>query len=223
MVCLFLISCHLFISSSNAIEVDDVSDNSQIAQTAEKDKTAVPGNDKVKPFNLNEEGDLGSRSGVPVKQQLNNREAKVMAYFRVLRRRYSVIAERYGKIIARIESRLSKMQSNNLDVAIILTKLDQTKTKLASTQQEIEGLEASVSAIFQTSDPKAGFFEIKNSIKAVKEEFKTINELLTNVVTEMISIISKEKIVESGDTVNSSGSAQPIPTTVITIIPTQGG
>lgn len=223
MVCLFLISCHVFISSSIAIEGDTVSGNSQTALTTEKDKTALPNNDKVKPLNLNEEGNLGSRSGVPGKQQLNNREAKVMAYFRVLRRRYAIISERYSKIITRIESRLSKMQSNNLDVAVILTKLDQTKTKLASTQQEIEGLEASVSAIFKTSDPKTGFFEIKNSIKAIKEEFKAINELLVIIITEMLSVISKEKIVESPNTINSSSSAQPNPTTVITIIPTQGG
>ncbi len=105
------------------------------------------------------------------------------------------LAVRLGEVGVKIETRISKLEAQNIDVSFAQIKLGEANGALASAQGEIATLESLLTTTLSSEDPSLSRKEIKTAMERARTSLITTRQLYVAVVVELkraTSVIREE-------------------------------
>ncbi len=132
------------------------------------------------------------KNGIEERKEAVNEKVKerLGKFVENLVERFTAAQERLGELAARIDSRLTKMETEGIDVS-------SQKTALASAKILIDDLSVSIAQIqtmsteVLTGDTRALYPELKEAVEATKSEIKAAHQALVDIVVSLKGMSKK--------------------------------
>lgn len=106
------------------------------------------------------------------------RRIRIRNLYQLMRRRIAAAISRLSKITARLETRLSLMTEEGLDIQTASPLVTEAKTKLAEATASLEAIDGGLEDVLTSEDPLANFREVKELIKETHLLLVDIHQLL---------------------------------------------
>ncbi|MEK9185292.1 MAG: hypothetical protein AAB863_00815, partial [Patescibacteria group bacterium] len=119
-----------------------------------------------------------------------NIKKRLEKFLRNLTKRFDAAIERLRKLASRIESRISKMETQGINTAEAKGLLDVAKVKINLAASSTEALKLKTNALLATTtasstDLKIAFKNLKDDVKEVKDDVKAAHAALVDVINSL--------------------------------------
>lgn len=130
---------------------------------------------------------LASREGEKKENTGEIRKSVIKNFFVNMIRRFEAAVERLNQILARIESRVAKIKSENpsIDLARIDSQIASVKTDLGNTQVKIDTLKSDFDKAIISTNPGESFKAIKEDTTEIKKDLENIKRNLSKIIGEI--------------------------------------
>lgn len=128
------------------------------------------------------------------KTNMNNlRKEIVTNFFDTMLKRFEAAQDRLTKILARIESRVGKIKTDNptFDLTNVDAEIASTKLALTDNQTKIDTLKTDFDAAIASSTPKERFKTVLGDITTIKKDLENIRKSLSKVIGDIKGLHAK--------------------------------
>ena len=158
--------------------------------------------------NQDRQGDLKTRFDT-------KRKEMVEKYFQQMLSRFEAAIMRFDRLIGRIKERLAKMKASGMDTSSLDSELSAAESKLMQAKDDLNSLKTSGLVFTSSDNPKAAFSSVKQKVGSLRDELKSVYQMLIQIVRQL-------KGLHIGESATSSAkikiSITPIKIPTITII-----
>jgi hypothetical protein len=115
------------------------------------------------------------------------RQERIRNYWGILAKRITATIDRLDILIARIESRLSKMTQDDpeLDVSAIEAKIEEAKELIAEAKLMLDEANTDLENLLESENPKTAFEILRNTLKDIKDTLIEAHRILVHLIGDI--------------------------------------